>query len=347
MYGTPRKFTLALALIAGICASAADVPTPTTLRIVHFNAGNSDATLVILQGKGKTRMFTRSMLIDAGGADPVGAVQSQGISALDYAVATRAEGDSLTGIQRVVNSLRMTGDGMVFQREHAWPGPGNLVPGSQIDMTKVPNSLKNAGVASPADQQDFEEFVSTFRGRLRIECVAVNGQTKSGKDSHPYPDQMARSVAFKITFGRFRYFTGGNLTGGGPAGLATNPSSNLEGMVARDVGPVDVLRVDHHGSPTSTSLQFLSALNPLVAIISVDRTPSNDMQFGWQARAVLDRLVQSRSLQNVFITGDVSTPGGLTADDKKKIRAQQGDITVTTTGEDTFQVNGTTFNLPR
>lgn len=345
MYGMPQKIALSLALIAGICAHAADVPTPTTLRIVHFNSGNSDATLVILQGKGKSRTFTKTMLIDAGGADPVGAVQSQGISTLDYAIATRAEGDAWADIQRVVHSLRMTGDGKVFQRERAWPEPGDLMPGSKIDMTRVPNSLKNAGVVSPADEADFDEFVNTFKDKLSIECVAVNGQTKSAKDPRPYPDQMARSLAFKITFGRFRYFIGGNLTGGGPAGLGNDPSSNLEGLVARDVGVVDVLRVDHHGSPTSTSQEFLSALNPLIAIISVDRTPSNDMELGWPARAVLDRLIESRRLQTVFVTGEVSTPGGLTAEDRKKIRTQQGDITVTTTGETTFQVNGTTFNL--
>lgn len=50
-------------------------------------------------------------------------------------------------------------------------------------------------------------------------------------------------------------------------------------------------------------------------------------------------------LSAIYITGAPSTAGGMTAEDNKKVKASQGNIAVTTTGEKTFQVNGATFTI--
>jgi competence protein ComEC len=42
-------------------------------------------------------------------------------------------------------------------------------------------------------------------------------------------------------------------------------------MLARGLAPVTLLKVGHHGSRTSTTADFLNALNPKDAVISVGR----------------------------------------------------------------------------
>jgi competence protein ComEC len=55
-----------------------------------------------------------------------------------------------------------------------------------------------------------------------------------------------------------------------------------------EIQPSDVLKVGHHGSRTSSTEDFLSAANPVFAIISVGL----DNSYGHPNRDVLDRLGQ-------------------------------------------------------
>jgi beta-lactamase superfamily II metal-dependent hydrolase len=336
-----RSFVLLT--IAAVSTTSARSATPPTLRIVHFSVGNADATLLVLEGAGGDKKFVKTVLIDAGdsdGADIVRAIKKQNINALDYAIATQR--GSSHAVQGVVKAIRMTGDGLVYERDHAWPAGQPPHPGSIIDLTRTPNALRN----QVALQQNFDEFVNTFRNRLAIECVAANGSTLDWTQALLPADENFKSLAFKVTFGDFRYFVGGSITGGGPVGWSWRRSVDVESHVARRVGQVDVLRVSHHGSSASSNAVFLAALNPAVAIVSVDKSAANDSLFHWPSREVLDRLTKLPRLDTILVTGEISTVGGLTAEDRKKIRTAQGDITISTTGEGTFQVNGGTFNLP-
>jgi competence protein ComEC len=57
-------------------------------------------------------------------------------------------------------------------------------------------------------------------------------------------------------------------------------------MEENEIQPVDVLKVAHHGSRTSSTEEFLSAANPAFAVISVGQ----DNSYGHPNRDVLDRL---------------------------------------------------------
>jgi len=76
--------------------------------------------------------------------------------------------------------------------------------------------------------------------------------------------ENALSQALKITYGRFSYFTGGDMTG---LGDGTVPDwYDTETPVSAVVGPVDVLTLDHHGNRDATNANFLRALQPRVIV---------------------------------------------------------------------------------
>lgn len=90
---------------------------------------------------------------------------------------------------------------------------------------------------------------------------------------HLSPDQRPTenklSTALRISYGRFDYFSGGDLSSIDEA-VAYEPAPwlDVEPPVARASGPVDVMKANHHGSWDSNSVPFLAALRPRVIVVT-------------------------------------------------------------------------------
>jgi competence protein ComEC len=95
--------------------------------------------------------------------------------------------------------------------------------------------------------------------------------------------------------------------------LAADIKSETEWELVRERAPLasTVLKVAHHGSSTSTTLEFLSVVNPGAAVISVGA----DNDFGLPDGEVVDRLAEKVGEDNIYRTDE------------------QGTITFTTDGE--------------
>lgn len=83
-----------------------------------------------------------------------------------------------------------------------------------------------------------------------------------------------RSLVFTLTYGETTFL----FTGDAPA--------SVESRILESLPDVDVLKVGHHGSRTSTSEEFLSRTRPEVALISAGK----DNQYGHPHQEVLERL---------------------------------------------------------
>lgn len=72
------------------------------------------------------------------------------------------------------------------------------------------------------------------------------------------------SLALKISYGRFDYYTGGDNTGLQGYGMAR--WFDVETPVAKATGPVDALTLNHHGNRDASNEIFLKTLQPAVVV---------------------------------------------------------------------------------
>lgn len=89
-----------------------------------------------------------------------------------------------------------------------------------------------------------------------------NLKTLSKED---YPDENMCSLALRISYGRFNYYTGGDLTCGNNDGAP--PWRDIESPVARVAGPVDVAILNHHGYVDAVGPEFVRSLRPQAFIL--------------------------------------------------------------------------------
>ena len=85
-------------------------------------------------------------------------------------------------------------------------------------------------------------------------------------ESDQYPNENISSLALKLSYGRFDYFTGGDIAG---IAVEGKPSwYDVETPIAKAVGPVEASVLNHHGYIDSQNAFFVETLRPQVWILS-------------------------------------------------------------------------------
>ena len=247
---------------------------PPTLKIIHFDVGPGDFTLIIYENP-KNEALNRTLLIDGATRSMARKVVIPGIvreriKNLDYVIATQYGQPHFQGVKEVIRVIPMSGNGAVYTRDNVWT--------TKSDGSRVRNPPLNPGFEFSLGEKLTVKYLAS--GGM-TDAIVAQVQQHQRDQSHDENSQEAnteasRSLAFKITFDNFQYFIGGDLTGGGQSGFGASP--NLETLVARNAGRVDVLRVNNHGSPASSNAGFLSTLDPSVAIISAGQSESRNSQ---------------------------------------------------------------------
>lgn len=250
------------------------------LRITVFDVGQGDSTL-IESPSGET------ILIDGG---PPGAgqnvvlphLESQGIEELSYIIVTHYHEDHMDGIPEVLDGpdgRPNTNDDIEPKGEIYDRGTPALTPQSPAYGIYESRASGRRHAVSASDRLDL--------GDCYVEIVAANGLLSNGEqiDIGDPPDENASSIAVIIEYGGFKMFLGADITGGGLLPPYTTP--DVETPLAKIVGDIDILRVAHHGSASSTNAYFLDATTPEVAIISL----GDENEYFHPHRSVIERLL--------------------------------------------------------
>jgi beta-lactamase superfamily II metal-dependent hydrolase len=238
---------------------------------------------------------------------------------LDYAVITHFHADhmgqvtktsalgptglfKLTGITEVGNTIPIR-----TLIDRGWPDYSYPVKFSDETMANYRHFL-DAKISKGMQVERFKPGASTqivlkrhatSYPTFEIRNIIANGEMWTGfggatralfppTDTLPVvdrPNENMCSLGFRLTYGNFRYFTGGDLPGTPDPGF---PSWHApEGAIAAVIGPVDVHVVNMHGSMGEESEAFHAKLQSTVLIIP-SWAPSHP------APDVLKRIMNSR-----------------------------------------------------
>jgi beta-lactamase superfamily II metal-dependent hydrolase len=220
--------------------------------LVHFiDVGQGNATLI--------QSDDHAVLIDGGesryGQQVVTYLRNAGVTRLDYVVATHPHSDHIGGLTHVLNQL-------------------------DVGRVVMPDASNNS-VA-------FDNFLAAVENHdIPVTFVTVGDKISAGiiqmvvlapvRRETPWPSNRLNdaSVVLRMVYGQTSFlFTG-------DAESASEQAMLSSGLPLQS----NVLLISHHGSHTSTTQDFLDAVKPVAAVISVGNNT-----YGHPHRATLDRL---------------------------------------------------------
>lgn len=290
--------------------------TPGTLDIHQINTGRGNAGFLMLPD-GTT------MLIDAGDGGnlpPRGTpprpdasrrpaewieryVRATGASTIDYGFLTHFHDDHMGAIADVAKRLPIQ---WMLDRgapDYNYPSPDHA-EFTRPDFLAYRAMIASGGVKAERLQPGRQDQIVLKRDpakfpEFRIRNIAANGEVWTGTGvqtmrhfpalntvpQSDWPTENMSSLAIRLSYGRFDYYSGGDMPGRPRPGY---PSwHDLETPVAKAVGAVEAAVVNHHGNRDSTNADFVSALRPRIWIIPVWSSdhPGHD---------VLDRMYSTR-----------------------------------------------------
>jgi len=283
MKGTDMKYLLLIVLLVVILVTAGCIsgnqntpvtPTQTTINAAitsnpqislsetQSNIQTSSGTLKVYfidVGQGDSELIQtpsgKSMLIDAGDTNKGDVVTSllrnKGVSSLDVVVASHPHEDHIGGMATVLNTL----------------------PVKQFIDSGYPHTTSTyENMLTLIDKKNIPFRTVTVGDTISLD-PAVTINVLHPKDSFS-TDINTNSVVIKMTYGKITFLFMGDATSG------------AESSVASTAQKIDILKVAHHGSSTSSGSSFVSVVRPAVSIIEVGSGNS----YGHPAATTIQRL---------------------------------------------------------
>lgn len=141
-----------------------------------------------------------------------------------------------------------------------------------IDFQSKELGLENEALQVGSNNQIVMQHHPKDYLEFKVQNIASNGNIWTGYDDSfyflfkegEYPGENPLSNAIRIDYGRFNYYTGGDIAG--IDGYGETDINSLESHVAPVVGPVDVATLNHHGNRDSQNPFYVRTIRPRVWI---------------------------------------------------------------------------------
>jgi beta-lactamase superfamily II metal-dependent hydrolase len=135
-----------------------------------------------------------------------------------------------------------------------------------------------------------------------------------------YPDENICSNAIRMSYGKFDYFNGGDMT----SGIIPGSWRDIEYPVGLVTGPLDVCEVNHHAYYDAMSTGFLKSVRPRVYVIQAC-VPSHPT-VGSLARMLSQEIYPGP--RDIFSTNVMEETRVVVGENIDKMKSQQGHIVI-------------------
>ncbi len=260
-----------LLFVVNGCSPAVDVDGPTpdkssgALRVHFIDVGQADAILVQAPS-GKT------LLIDAGnnadGDLVLNYLRDQGVTRLDHVIGTHPHEDHIGGLDTVISGMSI---GKVY------------LP----DVTANTKTFEDVLLAIQAKGLK----VTRAKAGVTLDMGEAVQAAMLAPVRDDYSETNDYSAVVRIVYDQVSFLLSGD---------AEQPSEQ-DILQSRANLSTTVLKVGHHGGATSTSAEFLRAVDPQYAVISV----GEDNSYGHPHAELLERLHATRA--TIYRTDEFGT----------------------------------------
>ena len=217
-----------------------------TLRVNYIDVGQGDSIFIQLPNK-------ETMLIDAGEAYEVDNVinylNNLGIKKIDYVVGTHPHTDHIGGLEEVINTFDV---GTIYMPK---------VSSNSKTFEDLLTTISNKGLKVKTAKSGVVVF---DEDNLKLEFIAPNSDNYSNLNNY--------SAVLKLTYLDNTFLFMGDA------------ETLSEDEITSDVD-ADVIKVGHHGSDSSSSVEFVKKVSPEYAIIMVGESNSYNHPY----QSIIDR----------------------------------------------------------
>ena len=224
------------------------------LTVHMIDVGQGDCILV--------KFESHAMLIDAGergNSDTIiSYLKQNGVEELEYVVATHPHSDHIGSMPEVLEAFTIKN--VIMPKL-----PNKLVPNTSIYKQLI-KAVKASGAKTISAKPQAEYML----GEAKITILGPVGTPEDLNDA---------SVVIRLDYGKSSFLFTGDAE-------AASEKRVLDSGADVDV---DVLKMGHHGSSTSTCKEFFEAVSPSLALISCGK----DNDYGHPHRETLELLKES------------------------------------------------------